>query len=240
MSVVVEIKSDAEPFARAFAAYVQTSKKTLDEILEKKGRDLGIRLFELFNEQKFGGPGKARRGLARAEFDARVAQGQGIKVRDTLLDRYASARSALNFESRSAGQRLRRFGGTLNQWSALKERAKAARERRANLWRAVVGEELRLRQAGIGYLAASFLWFRHRGRGKLVANNTGQPLGSIEKTADGLSIRSFATGVVRVAARYGIVNRALSEAAADMQTYVARKQREAFDAAFARSGRSAA
>lgn len=87
---------------RELALYSQLSGMTIEETLDKKGRDLGIQLYRLYDAHRFG-KGQ-RKGFAAIELSARTAQGRGTVVRPELRARYESARKALTSEIRSAGQ----------------------------------------------------------------------------------------------------------------------------------------
>lgn len=209
-------------WAEVFRAYDATNKRTTAELLAKKGRDLGIKLFEGFRAVQFGGDPK-QRGIARSELAARAATGRGTKVREALMQRYRSARRDLTFSVRSFGQG-RRYATTAAERAEARRDGRAARQRRADLWRKIVGAEIALRQSGIGVLAASFLMFRNRSsqaRGTYqTPNRTGRPLGSVTVTDDSMEIASYATGIGTVESRYGIVDRALNASADDMLVYL--------------------
>lgn len=209
-------------WAEVFRAYDETNKRATAELLAKKGRDLGIKLFEGFRDVQFGGDPK-RRGVAAAELAARTSAGRGTKVRSALLARYQSARKDLGFSVRSFGQ-AGRYATTKADLAAARRDGRAARKRRADLWRKIVGAEIALRQSGIGVLAASFLMFRNRSsqaRGTYqTPNRTGRQLGSVTVTDDSIDIASYATGIGTVESRYGIVDRALNASADDMLVYL--------------------
>lgn len=209
-------------WAEVFRAYDETNKRATAELLAKKGRDLGIKLFEGFRDVQFGGDPK-RRGIAKAELAARTASGRGTAVREALLKRYQSARKYLGFSVRSFGQGAR-YATTKAERAEARRDGRAARKRRADLWRKIVGAEIALRQSGIGVLAASFLMFRNRSsqaRGTYqVPNRTGRPLGSVQVTDDSMEIASYAAGIGTVESRYGIVDRALNASADDMLVYL--------------------
>lgn len=217
--------------------YAELARLSLEEAIEKKGRDLGIKLYQGFKEVQWGGPGKTA-GLARAELATRTAAGRGTRVREVLRRRYREARSELDFDVRSYGQQRRR-AGTLDQWSSARDKGIEARAKRRSLWQKIVGEEIRMRQSGIGYLAASFLLFRRATRfstskGKMVAslsrdfvpNRTGKPLGAVERAPGRLSILGYAEGLDVVDSRHAVVPRAIEAVRADMIPYIQRKLRE--------------
>jgi hypothetical protein len=219
----VSISSNAARFNAALGRYMQLTSKLPDEVLEKKGRDLGIRLFRGFRDRQYGGP-QRNAGLARRELAQRTAACAGTRVRSSLMREYLTKRAALRSQIAS-------FVGPRNARGEL-----GTIKQRIGLWQSFVGREVGLRQRGIGVLAASFLWYRRRSsqaRGTFfVKNRTGRPLGSVEKGDGFLKITSQVPGITEVDERYGVVDRALGEAAVDMMNYVSRKERENYAAAF--------
>ena len=85
------------------------------------------------------------------------------------------------------------------------------------------------RQAGIGELGASFLWFRNRGKGdarRQVPNRRGKTIGSVD-VSDGVAvIAGNVDGLTEVDARYGVVAAAIADETDDTMAYVKRKQDE--------------
>lgn len=214
-------------FNSTLARYIAATSKSVDEALEAKGRDLGIRLYRGFTAHRWGrGRGK---NIALAEQAARRAQGRGTRVRPSLLAKYQSERAAFNSSLRSVGQRLRqaRTSGTLDQKSGALEDRALLRRLRSNLWRTIVGREISTRQSGIGVLAASFLWFRKRSsqaKGTyFVRNRAGNPLGYVHRAAGLFQIVGQTEGLTQVDARYGIVRTALQGAEQDMLVYLNQK-----------------
>lgn len=235
-------------WASVFRAYDSVNKRATAELIAKKGRDLGVKLYEGFKGVQFGGDPK-KRGIARAELDARAADGRGTKVRDVLMQRYRSARRDLTFSVRSFGQGAR-YAMTKAERAEARRDGRAARQRRADLWRKIVGAEIALRQSGIGVLAASFLMFRRSRRWSIsqdsyvrtgahdfIPNRTGRPLGSVQVTADSMEIASYAAGIGQVEQRYGIADRALNASADDMLVYL--RDREALALVAALEGKEA-
>ena len=230
MGNTVSIATNIVEYNTMLGRYMAMTKLLPDEVLEKKGRALGIALFKGFDAHKFGGPGKKKRHLAEEEFAARVEQGKGIRIRASLLEAYKAERGKFGSAIRSLGQ----LGRHANKAAAksLAAESRKMRSLRRNLWQRIVGKELSARQAGIGMLAASFLWYRKRSsqaRGTyLVPNRTGKPLGYVEKGEDYLRIVGEAAGLEVVDPRYGIVSQALAVETADMVPYIERKEREIF------------
>ena len=212
--IAFKVENNLDAFNAVLSRYMDATSKLPDEVLEKKGRDLGIKLFQGFANHKFGGPGKKKSGLAKAQLAARTASGEGTLVRSSLMREYFAKRTEL----RDAAS---------NSIGSIKRRIK--------LWQSFVGREVAIRQRGIGVLAASFLWFRTRtsqAKGTYyVKNKSGKSLGAVEKGDGFLRIIGFTEGLADVDARFGIVNRALAEARADMLAYVERKENELIRAA---------
>ena len=231
---MITIETSLDAFNAQLARYMKLSKKLPDEILEKKGRDLGIKLFEGFREHQFGGNPK-RKGIAAEELRQRSSQGRGIRVRPSLRKRYEQGREYLTYSVRSSGQGARR-SLLLSDYRDAKREGRAARKRRSALWKKTVGMELAARESGIGVLAASFLWYRKRSnnaRGTfMVPNRTGKPLGYVERTENAMRIVGETPGLGTVDAKYSVVVGAINTATADMVDYVTRKERELFDMAF--------
>lgn len=227
MFIVTASTAALQRFNTTLQKYIAGSSRTMDEVLEAKGRDLGIRLFKGFRGRQWGGDG-LKKNLAVAEMAARTASGKGTKVRSRLLELYRTARAATNSALRSIGQQLRndRFGGTLDQHATLAHRRDKIRQARARLWRTIVGREIAIRQSSIGALAASFLWFRSRknsAQGKFYVRNrynNRPPLGYVEKQPGLLRIVGMTEGLTMIDARYGIVARALNSSELEMRQWM--------------------
>ena len=231
---MITIETSLASFNAQLARYMELSKKLPSQILEKKGRDLGIKLFEGFREHQFGGNPK-RKGIAAEELRQRSSQGRGIRVRPSLRKRYEQGREYLTYSVRSFGQGARR-SLLLSDYMEAKRDGRAARKRRSALWKKTVGMELAARESGIGVLAASFLWYRKRSNNSmgtfLVPNRTGKPLGYVERTENAMRIVGETPGLGTVDAKYSVVVGAINTATADMVEYVTRKERELFNMAF--------
>lgn len=226
---MISIESSLAQFNARFARYAELNKRMPDELLEKKGRALGIALFKGFREHQFGGAPKKRRGIAEDELRQRSSQGKGILVRSSLLERYKQGREYLTFSVRSFGQSARYATLKADRQEAKRD-GRAASNRRAHLWQRIVGQELKMREAGIGVLAASFLWFRKRSnnaRGTfLVPNRTGKPLGYVERTENAFRIVGETEGLAATDAKHSVIVAAINSEMADLETYIARKERE--------------
>jgi hypothetical protein len=206
----MKIETNMATYNSILAQYMSVSKLTPDEVLEKKGRDLGIKLFQGFRDHKLG------KGIAKAELLSRTAAGDGTRVRPSLLAEYLAKRT----EVRSA---LKSFIGPLRSRDVLK-----SIKTRVRLWQSFVGREVKLRQRGAGVLGASFLWYRSRtnqAQGRhFVKNRTGRPLGYVEKGQGFLRIVGLTDGLTLVDSRYNIVATKVAEATSDMVVYVNQKQ----------------
>ena len=231
---MISIETSLASFNAQLARYMELSKKLPNQILEKKGRDLGIKLFEGFREHQFGGNPK-RKGIAAEELRQRSSQGRGIRVRPSLRKRSELGREQLTYSVRSFGQGARR-SLLLSDYREAKREGRAARKRRSALWQKAVGMELAARESGIGVLAASFLWFRKRSNNAmgtfLVPNRTGKPLGYVERSENAMRIVGDTEGLAATDAKYQVVAGAINTATADMVDYITRKERELFNMAF--------
>lgn len=231
---MITIETSLASFNAQLARYMELSKKLPNQILEKKGRDLGIKLFEGFREHQFGGNPK-RKGIAAEELRQRSSQGRGIRVRPSLRKRYEQGREHLTYSVRSFGQSARR-SLLLSDYREAKREGRAARKRRSALWQKAVGMELAARESGIGVLAASFLWYRKRSNNSmgtfLVPNRTGKPLGYVERSENALRIVGETEGLAATDAKHQVVAGAINTATADMVDYITRKERELFNMAF--------
>lgn len=225
---MISIDTSLAQFNARFARYAELNKRMPDELLEKKGRALGIALFKGFREHQFGGAPK-NKGIAAEEFRARAEKGEGIVVRESLRKRYEQGRDFLTFSMRSAGQSARYATLKADRQEAKRD-GRAARKRRANLWQKAVSMELAARESGIGVLAASFLWFRKRSnnaRGTfLVPNRTGKPLGYVERTENAFRIVGETEGLAATDAKHSVIVAAINSEMADLDAYIARKEME--------------
>jgi len=224
-NAVLTVTHNLAQFNAAFARYADTwtarGHGTLEDALEKKGRDIGIKLWQAFATHKWGGLGKPQKGLARAELDARASSGIGIKLRASLMAEYLSQRTDLR--AATAGKH---GAGVIGK--------------KIRLWQKFVGKELAARQRGIGYLSTAYLWFRKRttdSRGVfLVQNRRGVPIGAVDRGEGFFRIMGDAPGSSVVDSRYAVVSGVLSSATADIEAYLSTRERENFSAAFASMG----
>jgi hypothetical protein len=221
--IAVTASIDLQRFNSVFARYMDATSKLPDEVLEKKGRDLGIQLFNQFKARKWGGKGK-HPGIAKAGLLARTKAGKGTKVRASLMEEYLSARTALR-------SNLAQFVGPKNAKGQLKDIKK-----KVSLWQSFVGKETGLRQHGIGVLAASFLWFRSRSsnaRGRYyTANRGGLHLGFAEKGDGFFRVVSDTDGAAKVDSKYGLVDSAVATLTVDMLDYFKKRHADIYQQVF--------
>lgn len=217
------IQSNLDRFSATFQRYSETWVKrghgNVWQAIESKVLDLNIRLFQAFREHKWGGAGSAQ-GIARAELDARAADGRGIRVRASLMRQYLGRRGEVRDSVWARRQRLIKGSATRKQIARYDLQSV---NRRVKLWQQFVGKELGLRQSGRGYLARSFILGSEpdlsAGGIKFVKNRYGQPIGAVETGENYYRLIGDAAGQAKVDARYGIVNQVLVEAEAYMQQY---------------------
>lgn len=223
-----------ERFQTRLADYAAGSTRSASEVLDVKGRDLGIKLFKGFQAVRFGA---GRKGIAMAELIARRNLGKGTKVRPSLQQEYRHQRGLINSTLRSVGQNLRRYSGTLDGWTAVAARREKLREERRHLWRDTVRREVAIRQASVGALAASFLWYRTRANSTVgtyyVRNRySGRPpLGYIERLRTALRIVGVTPALAVVDRRHGIVSRALDQASREMLEWMMQRTLKAMGGA---------
>jgi hypothetical protein len=188
--------------------YAAINKRlTVPEIMEKKGTDLRIQLWKLFWAFRFGGSGGKKRGIAWLELKRRSKAGRGTFVRLRSL----------------AG----RWGSPPGQTAGGKQKPRPLSE-----WQKLVWQETTRRQTGIGVLGVSFLSkrFRNNKAGRYLVENVSKTLGTlvqIEKDETSFTISGFTPGMVEVANKYGIANRALAAVEEDLDVYLNRKHEEA-------------
>lgn len=193
------------------ADYVKVNKRyTVPEVLEKKGTDVRIKVFQLFRNESFGGRNGKRGSIAWRELRKRGKEGRGTLVR--IKDLQA------------------RWGSPPAETKGKKQRPHALSD-----WQKLVWQETTRRQSGIGVLAISFLSkeFRRGFKGPTLsytAKNESKTMGTLSEVKhDGTSftISGFTPGLVEVANRNNIANRALSEMEKDLDVYLNRKHEEA-------------
>jgi hypothetical protein len=228
----LSIQDNLEAFSRAFGEYLAWTSKAPQEALERKVKNLGIRLYQGFTAHRFGGVPR-RRGVALSELRSRTDGHRGTTVRPELLAQYEVQRTALlaqrtelRAERRTLLGSYRGKGQALAFVAASIDLAKNAL-RRVGAWQAIVGKEVALRQSGIGELGAAFLWFRSRGKGenqRFVLNHSGRPIGSVSVDDGQAMIVGDVAGIGTVAERYDIVAKAISDETDDTLRWIAEQQ----------------
>jgi hypothetical protein len=187
--------------------YHVLKRLTLSEIIEKKGNDLRIQLYRLFAEERFGGKSGRKSGIAWRELKRRSKAGIGTMVREKSLNNRWGAPPALTQGTKQKAHKL-------------------------SLWQQLVWQETTRRQRGIGVLGVSFLSnrFRYNKQGKYLVENKSRTLGTlvqIKKDDTSYTITGFTPGMVEVANRYNIADRAIAEVEKDLDKYLDRKLMEA-------------
>jgi hypothetical protein len=191
---------------------------TIPEVVEKKGTDLRLQCWKLFWENKFGGKGRKKYGIAFAELKRRGKARIGTYVRERSL---------------------------LSNWGAPPD-VTAGRKRKGtklSTWQKLVWQETTRRQSGVGVLAVGFLskkfqrgWknptiFKEanlsKTLGKLVEIDFG-----ITLTGASYTISGFTPYLADLANKHNIANRAIAEVEKDMDKYLNRKFEEAKQKAF--------
>lgn len=210
---------DIEKLNATFERYAAVNKRNLDDLLVRKGRDLGIKLYQGYRAKREG------RGYAARELRARTRSGLGTRVRDRVLREKWLSKIPRYFPPRGKSRRsLRRTGYA----------------RPLTRQQLLVGQEVIRREVGRGALAASFLWFRRARRWsksqdryvplratELVKNRVARVLGQADITPTTFRIRGYGPGLAVIDARYSIVRGAIARSDADMQAYIDRKVAEA-------------
>lgn len=223
--IEVTIQAKLAEVNQALNEYVAAARKSPDEVLEKKGRDLAIKVFQGFWAQRLKATKaqrKAQAGFRGPAFDEAKARGWRVKIRSGLKlnANYRLARA------KTKGGRTKRNG--LSDYALL------------------VAQELSMRQRGAGLLGVSFLHRRWRrgtrtstGRtGRYLSHNVSKKLGllsAVEKGQNGdshfLRITNKTPGVAIVDANKQIIAIALERVRADTRVYLERKAKEAGDRA---------
>jgi hypothetical protein len=210
--------------------YAKTqSKLTTGEVLEKKGRDLTIKIWEGFwaIRQKVSADLRDPEALVfrGPMFTAARRRGWATKVRDNVLsgpyaDLYATGQASKILRG---GKAFKTDGRPLNKRALL------------------VAQELAMRQRGVGLLGVSFLQFRWRHRapakgGSYLVKNVSRKLGTLSQveqtvteTGGSFHLINLTPGVMTVDNQLGIIAGAMRAARADMLAYLVRKQADALN-----------
>lgn len=213
---------DATALARLNAKLVDYQKVyqrlTIPEVVEKKGTDLRLQCWKLFYENKWGGKGRRKEGLAFAELRRRGKARLGTRVRErSLLSNWGAPPATANGRKRK--------GYKLSEWQKL------------------VWQETTRRQSGLGVLAVGFLSkkFQRGWKNPTIFKeaNYSKTLGKLVEIEFGISltgasytIAGYTPFLVDLANKHNIANRAIGEVAKDMDIYLNRKFEEAKRKAF--------
>lgn len=211
MSIRVTVDSSRlDSFGATLSRYIALTSKAPQEVLDKKGGDLGWRIWRGFFRIRY------KRNIVEKDQRARFAAGIGIMIRSKVVLGRWEKKIPLTQKLTAKGRRQGRDPDSTYVTS---------RHQR------LVAQELLRRKAGAGALSAAFLMYRRRSsqiRGtRLVYNNTRQLQGRAVHGRNGILIQGFAPGLRKIDQRYGIVAKAFGESRADMQVYIERKEREA-------------
>lgn len=205
MSAVLVDATELDRLNRRMAEYVKASKRTTSYLLDKKGNDLRIALFQEFKEAAWSKTKSNRKSIAFKEFAQRVQQGVGTLVRiKQVMPQYQ-----IPTEAKGTGRKL-------------------------NWYQRAVMQELIRRTMGIGVLAASFLTKRYRFKGgeRYTADvklKNGQKAITIIKTDEAFQIDGFTPGMGRVAERRGILGKAMRKVSDDIDVYFAKKHADVLE-----------
>lgn len=215
---VTGAEADISGLVSMLRAYGELSRKTLPEVVAKKGNDLRIRLWSRFWAIRWQGP----KSIVDDQFASRKQIGKGILVRlRSLSDRFLSV----------SGKKLPEREKT--------KRVGAREKRKLTLWQKLVWQELQRRKWGMGVLGLTFLtkrWADKKGGRVLVSNRSGNIGGSYNYDKKSLRIRAgesgyelaaFTPGITKMASKHGILQGAISDVMADMEPYLRRKMEEA-------------
>jgi hypothetical protein len=224
------IQTDLAAFQHILARYIALTGKLPAEVVRQKAQAIGFQLYRAFRGRQWGGDPK-RVGIARAELDARVAQGRGIRVRPSV--RRTMNERSLQLGARLSAIMLRSRSGR----SRAKDADSAARYRAefAHRWREAVRRELSIRERGIGYMATAFrIYRRFPGRRRIdtapieqpVESRRGRLIGTYTAGDESASIMAQVPGIATLAARHGLLSSAIQAETADTLDYLRRRFRD--------------
>lgn len=227
-----EITSNLAAFNRALRQYATLTTKTLDEVLEKKGRALSIALFQGFAAHKWSAGRKGAGAVLGAMFATatrlpRSAYRQGNRLTDSAAGQVPVRKPVAGAPWSGS------IPDTTSNGAAM------------GAWRAAVAQEVLRRRAGVGVLGASFLWYRYRSNNAMgtfiVKNKAGKGLGAVERGDGFIRIIGYTEGLEKIDLDYGIVSAAIARETDDMDVYIQRKMQEMFgQVAWPKSGELAA
>lgn len=185
---VLRVQRNLQEYARV------RSKISKDEILNKKGNDLRIRLFKGFWSRRW------KKNAARGLLKTLVAAGKGIHVRLLRLVAPWSGRIAATDKK----------GRPLSGWQQLVAQEVMRRQSGIGvLGVSFLRKRWRYKKEG-AYLTEN----RTRGFGRAV---------TFRKTESEFSITGWTPGLARVAQKFGILGEALRGMSADLEAYLTRK-----------------
>lgn len=218
MSLTLEVTHDLGRLNEELALYLKLSKLSVQEVVDKKGRDLGIKLFKGFWRLRTKGSANP---FAGPMFTLAKARGWRTRVRTRAIEvePYLSIQKQGFFM-----RRVMRKG--------VEKDVKSRRSRRG----LAVAQELSRRQHGAGLLGVSFLQRRWRSRsnGRYLAVNKSKKLGMLSTvesgpSADGAFYRivNYTPGIDTVGGGRGLFATAIREVRQDTAVYLVRKQMQA-------------
>lgn len=231
--------------------YQRVSGLTTEQVLVKKGTDLTFQLRDRLR--------RLIPGAITADAEARLKSGGGIKVRDSIIRKVAASKGAVlslkdrlkhtggnaDKDAAAAGRGLRgvRFG-----FNSRNKAGRTADTKGRSLWNLIVKREISAREAGKGYTAYAAMMrvknlptrkvIRHFGRiqqelanAALAANTEG---GSLTFTFGGKEYQGQPVGITHALQQpkgQQAIADSLNAVRKDIGVYLARKHREAIQAA---------
>lgn len=222
MSLTVEVTDSLGKLNEDLALYMELSKLSVQEVVDKKGRDLGIKLFQGFWKLR---TKRSNNPFAGPMFTAAKARGWRTKVRTRTIE----DEPYLSIQSQGFFMRRGRRKG-------VEKDVKSRRSRRG----LAVAQELARRQHGAGLLGVSFLGSRWRSnsQGRYLRVNKSKKLGTLSTVESGplpdgafFRLRVFTPGIDTVGEKRGIFATAIREIRKDTAIYLVRKQMQALRSA---------
>ena len=219
MNFEVIVREDIGKLNEELALYMELSKKTAQEVVDKKGLDLNIKLFRGFWALRTKGGRNAWKGPM---FDQAAARGWRTKLRKRVVEDepYLSI-----YQFGYFSRRVKRKKGMGTQTDK-------HRSRRGLL----VAQELARRQRGAGLLGITFLqrrWRSSQAKGRYFATNKSRGLGTLSMIESGpledgafFRVRVFTPGIDTVGEGRGIFATAIRQVREDTAIYLVRKQME--------------
>jgi hypothetical protein len=186
--------------------YQLASGKTFDEVIEKKGNDLRIKLFQGYWEHRWGN----KRTTGFTELRRRTRQGLGTLVRMKQLDSKYAAKAP----------QVDRLGRKLSAWQKA-------------VWQEVYRRQVGVGILGVSFLSKRFR--EKKGGTRYLVDNVSKTFGTlvrIIKREHQFTIEGFTPGLAKVGQRYGAISKAINAVSEDMIPYLNRKLGEARVMAF--------